>query len=64
MRARHYAEMCGFLIDEDSVRYEGIVKTYKPDQTLLNSAHNDFDLNDIEIPSTDIYSQELFLYCY
>ena len=41
-------------------------KAHKPNESLLLAAAglNDHSLEDIEIPATDIYTQEFFFYAY
>ena len=50
LRAKQYAQMLGFLAKMDAVSVaSGVV---------------DHDLDDVEIPGTDIYLQEFFMYAY
>jgi hypothetical protein len=59
--------MLGFLtMETEEVNTNMPAHHHKPHDTLLAaaSAVDDHDLEDVEIPLTDIYTQEFFLYAY
>lgn len=68
LRARTFAEMVGFMTKKGHLQDKGQApeSVWKPDETLLEAADgvDDQAFDDVEIPQTDIYAQEFFLYAY
>lgn len=75
LRAKLYAEMCGFLQTREALtmfqefnRHMGHAGEgyQRLNERLLDAAKgvNDHDFDDVEIPSTDIFTQEFFFQAY
>lgn len=64
-RANMYSELVGFIQPADKPDDSELPpRTHAPSESLLQHGIDDHQLDDLEIPKNDIYSQEFFLYAY
>jgi len=63
LRARMYARLAGFITEVPLGTSNVPVKYHQPHSSLLNAC-SDHNFKDVEIPLSDIYSQEFYFYAY